>query len=90
MGVSKKYRGKYSETLKQYVSERLDDISAIDLSRIFVTHAGCDPEIVDQVVNQVKATAPFGEVIVTRAGCTVSAHCGANTLGILYLRKSAK
>ncbi len=90
MGVSKKYRGKYAETLKQYVSERLENISSIDLSRIFVTHAGCDPEIVDQVVNQVKASAPFAEVIVSRAGCTVSAHCGANTLGILYLRKSAK
>ncbi|MBO7217155.1 MAG: DegV family protein [Clostridia bacterium] len=90
MGVSKKYRGKYSETLKQYVSEKLDDLSDIDLSRIFVTHAGCDPEIVEQVVNQVKAAAPFGEVLVSRAGCTISAHCGANTLGILFLRKSAK
>ena len=90
MGVSKKYRGKYAETLKQYVSDRLSDYSDNDLSRVFVTHAGCDPEVVDQVVNQVKASAPFAEVIVSRAGCTVSAHCGANTLGVLYIRKSAK
>ncbi len=90
MSVSKKYRGKYSETLKQYVADRLTDYSDIDLSRVFVTHAGCDPEIVDQVVEQVKATAPFEELIISRAGCTVSAHCGRNTLGVLYLRKSAK
>ncbi len=90
MGVSKKYRGKYSETLKQYVADRLTDYSDIDLDRVFVTHAGCDPEIVNQVVEQVKATAPFKELIVSRAGCTVSAHCGANTLGVLYIRKSAK
>lgn len=90
MGVSKKYRGKYSETLKQYVADRLSDYSDIDLSRVFVTHAGCDPEIVRQVVDQVKATAPFSELIISRAGCTVSAHCGANTLGVLYIRKSAK
>ena len=90
MGVNKKYRGKYSETLKQYVAERLTDYSDIDLSRVFVTHAGCDPEIVQQVVDQVKATAPFAELIVSRAGCTISAHCGANTLGVLYIRKSAK
>lgn len=90
MGVSKKYRGKYSETLKQYVADRLSDYSDIDLSRVFVTHAGCDPEIVQQVVDQVKATAPFSELIISRAGCTVSAHCGANTLGVLYIRKSAK
>ena len=90
MGVSKKYRGKYSETLKQYVADRLADYSDIDLSRVFITHAGCDEEIVNQVVEQVKATAPFEELIVSRAGCTVSAHCGRNTLGVLYIRKSEK
>ena len=90
MGVSKKYRGKYSETLKQYVADRLTDYSDIDLSRVFVTHAGCDEEIVNQVVEQVKATAPFKELIISRAGCTVSAHCGRNTLGVLYIRKTDK
>ena len=90
MGVSKKYRGKYSETLKQYVADRLTDYSDIDLSRVFVTHAGCDEEIVNQVVEQVKATAPFEELIVSRAGCTVSAHCGKDTLGVLYIRKTDK
>lgn len=90
MGVSKKYRGKYSETLKQYVADRLTDYSDIDLSRVFVTHAGCDEEIVNQVVEQVKATVPFEELIVSRAGCTVSAHCGKDTLGVLYIRKTDK
>ncbi len=90
MGVSKKYRGKYGETLKQYVADRLTDYLDIDLSRVFVTHAGCDEEIVNQVVEQVKATAPFSELIISRAGCTVSAHCGRNTLGVLYIRKTDK
>mgnify|MGYP000868496618 FL=1 len=27
---------------------------------------------------------PFDEVLHTRAGCTVSSHCGPRTLGILY------
>lgn len=90
MGVSKKYRGKYAETLKQYVADRLTDYSNIDLDRVFITHAGCDDEIVNQVVSQVKETAPFKELIVSRAGCTISSHCGQNTLGVLYIRKSAK
>ena len=88
MGVGKKYRGKYIDTLKTYVQERLTDYSDIDLSRIFVTHAGCDEEIVNTVVEEVKKTAPFKEILVSRAGCTISSHCGANTLGILYIRKS--
>ena len=88
MGVGKKYRGKYADVLKTYVAERIGDGSDIDLDRVFVTHAGCDETIVNSVVEQVKAAAPFKEVFLTRAGCTVSAHCGADTLGVLFIRKN--
>ncbi len=88
MGVGKKYRGKYAAVLKEYVAERLTNIEDIDLERIFVTHAGVDEEIVNAVVEQVKTLAPFKEVFATRAGCTISSHCGADTLGILFVRKS--
>ena len=87
MGVGKKYRGKYADVLKEYVLERLGDGSDIDLDRVFVTHAGCDMEIVESVVELVKKTLPFKEVFVTRASCTISAHCGADTLGVLFIRK---
>lgn len=90
MGVGKKYRGKYIQTLEEYVKERLGDYSDIDLDRVFVTHAGCDKEIVDTVTSLVKKTAPFKEILITRAGCTISSHCGRNTLGVLFLRKSPK
>jgi len=88
MGVGKKYRGKYDEVLKQYVKERIGDASDIMLDRVFVTHAGCDEKVVNDIVDIVKKSAPFGEVFLTRAGCTISSHCGANTLGVLFIRKS--
>ena len=88
MGVGKKYRGKFEKVLLGYVAERLADKDDIDLDRVFVTHAGCMPEIVDAVVKAVKETVPFKEVFVTRAGCTISSHCGANTLGVLFVRKT--
>ncbi len=88
MGVEKKYRGKYIDTLKEYVKDRIGDYSNICLDHVFVTHAGCAPEVVDAVVNEVKAIAPFTNLYITRAGCTVSSHCGANTLGVLFIRKS--
>lgn len=87
MGVEKKYRGKFGVVLEKYISERIGDGSAIELDRIFVTHAGCDREIVERCVAQVKTLAPFQEVLVTRAGCTISSHCGRNTLGVLFIRK---
>ena len=88
MGVGKKYRGVYGAVLKQYAQERLQNPDDIDTSRVFVTHAGCDAQIVEDIVNQVKETGLFKEVFVTRAGCTISSHCGANTLGVLFIRKS--
>ncbi len=88
MGVSKKYRGKYGDVLKAYVGERLADPENIDNSRVFVTHAGCDEEIINAVVEQVKATGIFKEIFLTRAGCTISSHCGADTLGVLFIRKN--
>ena len=88
MGVGKKYRGKFEKTLLSYVADRLANAEDICLDRVFVTHAGCDPKIVESVVEAVKTTLPFKEVLVTRAGCTVSSHCGANTLGVLFIRKT--
>ena len=88
MGVGKKYRGLYGRVLAEYVDERLNNVEDIDTKRAFVTHAGCDEEIANAVFEQVKASGIFDEVLLTRAGCTVSAHCGANTLGVLFIRKS--
>ena len=88
MDVAKKYRGKFSEVLKQYVKDKISDYSDIELDRVFVTHAGCDPELVNEIVELVRKEVPFKEVFMTRAGCTVSSHCGANTLGVLFIRKS--
>lgn len=88
MGVGKKYRGVYAKVLTEYVNERLQNVDDIDTSRVFVTHAGCEPEVVEAVLKQVKDTGIFKEVFLTRAGCTISSHCGANTLGVLFIRKS--
>ncbi|MBE6584400.1 MAG: DegV family protein [Ruminococcaceae bacterium] len=87
MGVGKKYRGKFEKVLLQYVAERIGDGSDVRLDRVFVTHAGCDESIYMSCVEKVKELAPFAEVHITRAGCTISSHCGRNTLGVLFVRK---
>ena len=88
MGVGKKYRGKFAQVLDKYIAEQLGDASDVELDRIFVTHAGCDEDIYTACVEKVKSIAPFKEVCVTRAGCTISSHCGRNTLGVLFIRKN--
>ena len=87
MGVGKKYRGKFGVVLQKYIADRIGDGEGIRKNRVFVTHAGCDEAIVTQCVEQVKAFGLFDEVLITRAGCTVSAHCGRNTLGVLFMKQ---
>lgn len=87
MGVGKKYRGNFAKVLETYVADRLNDPSNVRLNRVFITHAGCDETIYRRCVEQVKRIAPFKEVLVTRAGCTISSHCGRNTLGVLFMNK---
>jgi DegV family protein with EDD domain len=88
MVVGKKYTGAMEPVLMKYVKDRLGDLEKVDLSRVFITHSGMNkPELVDIVREAVLAIAPFEDVQVTRAGCTVSMHCGPNTLGVLFCKK---
>ena len=84
----KKYRGKIAKCFNAYADDLLKDRDDIKLDRIFVTHSGIEQEIIDAMVAKVKEHQPnVKEIIVNRAGCTISCHCGPGTLGILYMYK---
>ena len=88
MGVGKKYRGKLGACVLQYVCERLEGRDDIDLKRIFITDSGgFTPEELDAVEAEVRRCQPFAEVLHTRAGCSISNHCGPRCIGILYFHK---
>lgn len=88
MGVSKKYRGKIGKCLVQYVRDRLEGREDINLKRIFITNSGeFTEEELKAVEDEVKKYQSFEEILFSRAGCTVSNHCGPKTLGILFERK---
>ncbi len=87
MNVGKKYRGSYEKALANYVKDRLMDREDILTERIFVTHTETPAEIVEQVKEIVSECKKFDVVEETTAGCTVSCHCGPNTLGVLFIRK---
>ena len=89
MSVGKKYRGKYDQVLLKYIEDRVGDASDIIKDHVFITHAGCDDAVVDACVAKLKTLGEFPNIHVTRAGCTVSSHCGRNTLGVLFIRNHA-
>ena len=87
MRVGKKYRGSLEKCLERYVRDKLADVDSLDLRRIFITHSNMDQKSVDRVHEIVASCAPFQEILETKAGCTISCHCGPNCLGILFFRK---
>lgn len=87
MGVGKKYRGNMEKCLTQYVRDRLADREDVDTKRIFITHSGVAPELIEKVRAEVCMHQNFEEVLITRAGSTISSHCGPGTLGILFFSK---
>lgn len=85
MNVGKKYRGALPKTLKRYTMDKLNGRSDIKLDRVFITHSGTSPENIAAVKQTIEEVADFKEILVTRAGCTISSHCGPNTLGVLFV-----
>ena len=88
MGVGKKYRGSFEKCLVQYITDKLSGRTDLELRRVFITNSGLPEQTVQKAVETVQKLQPFEEICVTRAGCTVSSHCGPGTLGVLYIRKA--
>ncbi len=85
MGVGKKYRGTLEKALVQYATDQLSGRQDLKLDRVFITHSGISQERIDMVKKTAEKLAGFREILITRAGCTISAHCGPNTLGVLFM-----
>ena len=80
---TKKYRGR---TAKCFADDMLKGKDNIRQNRIFITHSGIDPDIIELVRTKINEWQPDIEnIYVTRAGGTISCHCGPGTLGILYM-----
>lgn len=87
MGATKKYRGKFNKVCLEYLDDVLTKYGEVDTARAFVTHAGCDDAVVESVKKALIEKNIFDEVFVTRASCTISSHCGPDTLGVLFMTK---
>lgn len=81
----KKYKGKMTMLLKQYVADLKEQYPSYDKKRCFITHSSADKEIVDAVKEKVAELFDFDEVIETVAGSIITSHCGKNTIGVLFV-----
>ena len=87
MSVVKKYRGNYAKCLANYVKDRLADREDLSRELLFVTYTTIESKCRDAVMNAVEQYGHFEDMIECTAGCTISCHCGPETLGVLFVRK---
>lgn len=81
----KKYKGKMSVLIKQYVDDLKELYPDYDKGRCFVTHSCADRELVEAAMAKVKEVFEFDEIIETVAGSIITSHCGKGTLGVLFI-----
>ena len=88
MSVGKKYRGKFDRVLLNYTEDIIAKHPDYDDETVFITHSGTSDEYINVVKNYLSENTSFKNIYVTNASCTISCHCGPDTLGVLFMTKN--
>lgn len=87
MSVGKKYKGSLERSIKKYIEDKLSSYDNISDEHIFITHSGIDDKYIDLAKETLKESIDFKNIYVASASCTISSHCGPNTLGLAFETK---
>lgn len=87
LAVTKKYRGSMERVVSDYLHDRLNGRDDIDTERIWLVDSAFGPELADAARAVLQADGRFGQIMESKAGCTIFSHCGPNTVGLAILRK---
>lgn len=80
-----KIRGPREKALNQLVQNVMARVSEMDNDLIFITHSLADEDAV-QLRAVLQAGTAAKDIVISKAGCVISSHCGAKTIGILYTK----
>lgn len=87
LGVGKKYRGRLDNCRAQYFNELFDEATNADKAfAILVYTAG----VSENDINVAKESAlkhGFSKIYLKSVGCVITAHCGKNTIGFVYINR---
>ena len=82
-----KFRGSMKIALNKYINYLKENHPNVDTKRAFVTHTLMDQALVDQAISLAKELFGFETILETKAGATITSHCGKGTLGLLFMDK---
>lgn len=80
-----KIRGSREKALDQLLNNALHLMTDMDNDLIFVTHSLADEDAL-YLQQELQSRTGAREVATSNAGCVISSHCGAKTIGILYTK----
>ncbi len=89
MSVYRKPRGKMIYAYDELLDMIRSDLDHVDLDCVFITHS-IAPKGEQYLYQELSKIIPAEKIMVTRAGCVISSHCGPGTIGILYILKQKK
>ena len=84
MYAKKKYMGNMEVCIKKYVADLAEFYPDYDKSLCVIANAYAPKELVDKLREQIKETFDFEEILETTAGCTITSHCGKNTVAVFF------
>ncbi len=84
LGLKAKIRGSRTRALDALLEDFAQALPAVDLRRVFVTHAAA-AEDAAYLAERLASLAAIQEIHITTAGTVIASHCGPGTVGILYL-----
>ena len=82
--VYKKYRGKTEHVYHQYIEDRLSGRRVRGEHVVFIQSGEIAPELLDELEAQVRELTGAKELHRLTAGCTICAHCGPKTIGLMF------
>ena len=84
MSSYKKYRGSMDKVVENYCNDTLEEFNNPDKKLVFITYSTATEKMVEEARNALQKQG-FKTIYETKAGATISSHCGEHTLGILYI-----
>ena len=75
--------------IEEHKANKVEEPLVVDKGTVrrVLEHSGVSEEIIETAKEAVRQYQNFEEICVTRAGCTVSSHCGPGTIGVLFLHE---
>jgi len=86
ISVGAKYMGTVEKNIGKYCNNIVAQFDHPDKTRVFITYTkGTKEAVVEAAKKAVREVLNPDELLETIAGSVITAHCGAGTIGILYI-----